>query len=90
MHELPLHRQNVDLRELLTLSLLAHTAAATAAQITLFPPPAGDPIMLKIDPERITQVIDNILNNAISYAGTGTNITVILSQRSKCQTGNYR
>lgn len=79
LHELPLNCQQVDIRELVRQSMQAHSAAAAAAKITLLSPPTGAPIMIKIDAERISQVIDNILNNAISYAGAGCQVTVTLS-----------
>ena len=77
LHELPLHRQPVDLHELAAGCVQAHQAAAQAAGITLLPVD-GPAVTLGLDPDRVAQVVDNLLNNAISYAGAGASLRVTL------------
>ncbi|MHB9110330.1 MAG: HAMP domain-containing sensor histidine kinase [Armatimonadota bacterium] len=77
LRELPLHKQPVDLHELIIASLQAHAPAAQAAGITLLPVD-GPALTARVDPDRLTQVIDNLLDNAISYAGKGARVQVTL------------
>jgi signal transduction histidine kinase len=78
LHELPLHRQPVDVRELAASCVQAHADSARAADITLHPVASGPPLMVDADPDRLAQTLDNLLNNAISYAGSGAEVTVTL------------
>jgi len=73
LRELPLHRRPVELRELLAAGLQSHAAAARQAGIILLPV-EGPPLTARVDPDRLTQVIDNLLDNAISYAGPGARV----------------
>jgi len=77
LRELPLHRQPVDLHELLAASLQSHAAAAQQAGVTLLPV-EGPAITARVDPDRLIQVIDNLLDNAISYAGPGARVRATL------------
>jgi len=79
LHELPLHCQPVDLRELAGACLETHADAAAAAQITLEPMAPGEPVMIDADPDRLAQVLDNLLENAIHYAGTGAHVRITLT-----------
>ncbi|MHB9134554.1 MAG: HAMP domain-containing sensor histidine kinase [Armatimonadota bacterium] len=79
LRELPLHLQPVDLRELAEACVQNHQPAAQQAEIILLPVESGPPLMVQADPDRITQVVDNLLNNAISYAGAGAQIKVQLA-----------
>ena len=79
LHELPLHRQPVDLRELAASCVLAHADSAKAAGVTLHPIAPGAPLMADADPDRLAQTLDNLLNNAISYAGSGAEVTVTVN-----------
>jgi len=76
LHELPLHRQPVDVRELAASCAQAHAASAKAAGIILHPMAPGTPLMTDADPDRLAQALDNLLNNAISYAGAGAEVIV--------------
>ena len=80
LHELPLHPQATELRGLLTVVLQAHQEAAAAASITLHDMPDGAPLTLTIDPNRFAQVMDNLLDNAISHAGAGAAVTITATQ----------
>jgi len=78
LHELPLHRQPVDVRELAASCVQAHADSARAANVTLLPVADGSPVMIDVDPDRLAQTFDNLLNNAISYAGEGAQVSVTL------------
>ena len=82
LHELPLHRQPVDVRELAASCVQAYADNARAAQITLHPVTAGPPIMVDVDPDRLAQTLDNLLNNAISYAGAQAEVSVAFDDTS--------
>ena len=77
--ELPLNMVDVDLRELLVSALQAHESAAAAAGIALMPMVAAGPVSAVGDPDRMAQVFDNIIENAISYAGEGAQVKVSIS-----------
>ncbi len=76
LHELPLHRQPVDVRELAASCVQVLAEKAREAQITLHPVEAGPPIMLDVDPDRLAQTLDNLLTNAICYAGEGADVSL--------------
>jgi signal transduction histidine kinase len=80
LHELPLHPQAVDVAALLTVVVQAHQEAAAAHAVTLLDVPAGPPVTLTVDPNRFAQVMDNLLDNAISHAGAEAKVTVTVSQ----------
>ncbi len=79
LHELPLHPQEVDLRELAAACLQAHAGAAAAADITLRHVEGGAPVLAQADPDRLAQVLDNLVDNAISYAGAGAEVGIFLT-----------
>lgn len=78
LNELPLHRQPVDIRELASSCVLAQADGASAAGIILQPVEPGAPLMVDADPDRLAQTLDNLLNNAISYAGAGATVSVMI------------
>jgi len=78
LDELPLNTREVDLRELVSSAVQSFEAEATAAGIVLRPLDPTPPVKITIDPDRIVQVLDNILGNAISYAGEGAEVTISL------------
>ncbi len=79
MNELPLHRLPVDVRELAASCVQAHADSAKAVGVTLHPIAPGVPLMADADPDRLAQTLDNLLNNAISYAGSGAEVTVTVT-----------
>ncbi len=78
LRELPIHPQPVDLRELATHTLHAHATPAAEAGIHLPPVPDGPPLLAQADPDRLAQVLDNLIDNAISYAGADAVVSVEL------------
>jgi signal transduction histidine kinase len=78
LQELPLHPTRVDIRQIATTCVQTHMAQAADADVFLMRVAAGSPIVVNADPDRIAQVFDNLLDNAISYAGKGAEIRVDL------------
>lgn len=78
LNELPLNKRDVDLRELVESALHSHEAEAAAADVVLLPLAPGAPVRLTIDPDRMTQVLDNLIGNAVSYAGRGAEVRVTI------------
>jgi len=78
LKELPIQRRKVDLRELAASAVESCGAAASKAEITLHRVEAGEPVVALVDPDRFAQVLDNLLDNAVSYAGSGAHVRVRL------------
>jgi len=81
LDELPLYRQPVDLRALVADCLRSHRQAADAAGIQIHPSADGQPVVVSGDPHRLNQVLDNLLDNAISHAGRGAEVRVTIDPR---------
>ncbi len=76
LHELPIHADRIDIRELIGASLHSKAASSEAAGVSLPALEEGPPVIVNVDPDRLTQVFDNILDNAISHAGSGARVRV--------------
>lgn len=70
--DLALSLGRVDLAEL-CLDVLAHARAAGGARVRFS---AGTDVVALGDPLRVTQVLDNLLSNAVRYGGDGVEVTV--------------
>lgn len=80
LNELPLNVKYVDLSELVGSVVHSHEVESKAAGTLLQPFVSTSPIRAKVDPDRITQVLDNILENAVSYAGYGAEVSVAIEK----------
>ncbi|HEY0009739.1 MAG TPA: HAMP domain-containing sensor histidine kinase, partial [Tepidisphaeraceae bacterium] len=76
MHELPIQSTSVDMAGIAEDCVLRHAAAAERARIRLLPVEASGPAMVEGDSHRLAQVLDNLLDNALSYAGAEALVTV--------------
>jgi signal transduction histidine kinase len=76
LHELPLECRPVDLRALAADRLRAHGEAAAQAGMTIHPVEEGAPVAVEGDRYRLEQVLDNLVDNAISHAGPGAEVRV--------------
>ena len=68
---LSLRREETLIRPLLERSVGAFAARASQANITLELHQSDDTLSAFIDPDRITQVLNNLLDNAVRYAAPG-------------------
>ncbi len=64
----PSKRVVFDLSELILQTLLSFESRATAKNLDVDPQLPGDPIMVRADKDAITQVIYNLLDNAVKFA----------------------
>ena len=78
LKEFPLRLVEVDLRNLILSAVQLHVEDAGRLGMTLRGIEPIPSVTTVIDPDRINQVLDNILGNAISYAGEGASIGVSL------------
>jgi PAS domain S-box-containing protein len=74
--QVTLHRRLVDLGELARQSLDALQARAPAEHATVVLRAGPQPIRVMGDPDRLEQVIDNLLDNALKYTPSGGAIEV--------------
>lgn len=68
------HRVGVDLAELLETCRTAHLALAEAAGVTLRV--VAEPVMVHADPDRLRQVVGNLITNALRATPVGGNVTL--------------
>jgi two-component system sensor histidine kinase BaeS len=68
------HRTTVDLAELLETCHTAHRAGADAAGVSLTV--TAEPVLVYADPDRMRQVIGNLITNALRATGRGGRITL--------------
>ena len=73
---LTLDVQRVSLSQIAQGSLEAFRARATAAGVTLEQEMPGDLPDVSVDPRRVSQIIDNLLENAITHTPAGGTVTV--------------
>jgi two-component system, OmpR family, sensor histidine kinase BaeS len=69
------HRTSTDLAELLETCRTAQQAAADAAQVTLTVEADG-PVMANVDPDRLRQVIGNLVTNSLRATPSGGTVTL--------------
>lgn len=74
--ELPLTRQPCDPRALLERTATAHTVLATAHGVTLQVAAADYLPAVDADPERIAQVLGNLVTNAVRHTPPGGQVTL--------------
>ncbi|MET8169170.1 HAMP domain-containing sensor histidine kinase [Streptomyces sp. NPDC005329] len=72
--ETPLRMENADLTELVEQAADAFRASHPGHPLTVSPGPAAVP--LRMDPQRIRQVLDNLLTNAAVHTTAGTAVCV--------------
>jgi two-component system sensor histidine kinase BaeS len=74
--ELPLHRRPVEPRALLERAVVAHSVQAQQAGVALVLEASPDLPALNVDPDRISQVLDNLVANALRYTPAGGRIVL--------------
>ena len=79
----PTKRTKFDVSELMLTTLLSFEDRATKKQLDVDPQLPEDPIVVFADRDAITQVIYNLLDNAVKFAAVGSVITLRLYKRGK-------
>lgn len=69
-----------DLHQLLAQAVQTTHARYSAAELKFVTDLPADPVYLKVDPTKITQICDNLLRNAAQHTPNGGTITARLSQ----------
>ncbi len=83
-----LHCLDTDLVDKIQEILASMTPQAQAAQITLEASLPSEPLPVRMDPQRIDQVLTNLINNAIKFTPEGGRIVVRFSSqgdRIRCE-----
>ncbi|MEU0738673.1 ATP-binding protein [Streptomyces sp. NPDC006134] len=76
------HPTEVDLRELLETGRTAHRAQAEAAGVSL-ELEASRPVFVTADPDRLRQVVGNLVGNALRATAAGGSVTLALILRGE-------
>lgn len=80
--ELPLTRQPVHPRDLVHHVLRAYAQQAAEKDITLTADVAEDVPFIHVDPDRMAQVLNNLVSNAVRYTPPGGNVTLSVTRNS--------
>ena len=75
-------RSKFDISELLLKTLLSFESRATEKQLDVDPQLPEDPMIVFADADSITQVLYNLLDNAVKFSTEGSTITIRLYKRS--------
>lgn len=81
--ELPLTRQRIAPAELLRRAAAAHAAQAQNRGVELHVEASAGLPDLNVDPDRIAQVLDNLMTNALRYTPAGGRITLAAETRDR-------
>ncbi|MGP4081314.1 cell wall metabolism sensor histidine kinase WalK [Pseudalkalibacillus sp. R45] len=77
-----LHFQNVDLTELLQ-QVIDRFEMSKSEKITFEKHLYDKPLSVRVDPDKIIQVLDNIISNALKYSPDGGKVTFLLEKEAK-------
>jgi two-component system OmpR family sensor kinase/two-component system sensor histidine kinase BaeS len=81
--QLPLYREPLDPRDLLASTRSAFAGQAAAQGVALHVEAAGDLPQIDADPQRMAQVLANLVANALRYTPAGGEITLCAEQETK-------
>ncbi len=77
---LRLQRQRVDLRDVLETALLAFDERFAARDLALERDLPPSPVPVDVDPRRMTQVLNNLLENCARYTDRGGRVRVVVAR----------
>jgi two-component system phosphate regulon sensor histidine kinase PhoR len=72
--------ERVDIAALAQSAITTHRAVAAEAKVTLVLDGAGTPAVIMADADQITQVLHNLIENAVKYGGAGGRVRVALDR----------
>jgi two-component system OmpR family sensor kinase/two-component system sensor histidine kinase BaeS len=81
--ELPLHKQRVDLREIVRQATTVIQPQLEGKEIELTAELPEEPLPVEVDPQRIRQVLLNLLSNAQRYTPEGGRIAVRVARQGE-------
>ncbi|MHB1463072.1 MAG: sensor histidine kinase [Armatimonadota bacterium] len=79
LDQLPVSKSEADLQVLVAAVFNSYEADAQQAGINLQAVDTSVKVKAMVDADRITQVLDNIVGNAISYAGQGATVRAVIT-----------
>lgn len=78
-----LERERVDVQRLINSIVAMHAPGAERQHIELITEMPDEPIVLFIDPYRMSQVIINLLTNAVNYTDTNGRVTITVKTQTE-------
>ncbi len=75
--------ETIDITGLVKASIAALRPIAAEQGVTLEYRGSDDPIQIKADPDQITQVMHNLIENAIKYGSAGEKVTVAVTHEAR-------